>query len=281
MRGKKVLVLDPQLSGPLALIAQTSLLKVSCFISTFCNWSYFEKFSRSEIVPQYLIGCLCLIIYLWNSLRFCNCCGRNMQLRICSMFQRTLYNQNARMLCISCGHKWHSWGKLRHIYSKTISSNCRSTMLSSSCLAGLLCVKRFDLLHWFLATVFQGICSHNILYFAVSETDEIGIMFVIFTYPWIRFWRRRGFLQTSQLESTRCTLSPLMKMFCPWSLTIPSRCSFCMLLIFSLIHIIITYILLCHTGVYYWPSPLEAYACVLLSIGRNVRWMEIQVLCGI
>lgn len=28
MRGKKVLVLDPQLSGPLALIAQTSLLKV-------------------------------------------------------------------------------------------------------------------------------------------------------------------------------------------------------------------------------------------------------------
>jgi hypothetical protein len=27
MRGKKVLVLDPQLSGPLALIAQTSLLK--------------------------------------------------------------------------------------------------------------------------------------------------------------------------------------------------------------------------------------------------------------
>jgi len=28
MRGKKVLVLDPQLSGPLALIAQTSFLKV-------------------------------------------------------------------------------------------------------------------------------------------------------------------------------------------------------------------------------------------------------------
>ncbi len=31
----------------------------------------------------------------------------------------------------------------------------------------------------------------------------------------------------------------------------------------SLIHIIIIYILLCHTGVYYWVSPLEAYACVL------------------
>jgi hypothetical protein len=30
-----------------------------------------------------------------------------------------------------------------------------------------------------------------------------------------------------------------------------------------LIHIIIIYILLCHTGVYYWVSPLEAYACVL------------------
>ena len=33
MRGKKVLVLDPQLSGPLALIAQTSFLKVLSFHS--------------------------------------------------------------------------------------------------------------------------------------------------------------------------------------------------------------------------------------------------------
>lgn len=33
MRGKKVLVLDPQLSGPLALIAQTSFLKVLPFHS--------------------------------------------------------------------------------------------------------------------------------------------------------------------------------------------------------------------------------------------------------
>jgi hypothetical protein len=56
-------------------------------------------------------------------------------------------------------------------------------MLSSSCLAGLLCAKRFDLFHWFLATVFQGICLDNILYFAVSEIDEIGIMFVMFHIP--------------------------------------------------------------------------------------------------
>lgn len=34
MRGKKVLVLDPLLSGPLALIAQPLFLKVSCLFQS-------------------------------------------------------------------------------------------------------------------------------------------------------------------------------------------------------------------------------------------------------